>query len=160
MENSLNPISGAPDKENRLENDSQVSGATPGAHAQLTQRDYLQLLLAQERRLENLEQENRKLLVERDVLNEKLQAQLQIVAALQSDNKSVKQLKPKVDRRSTHIDELPMIDAAEFQPLQDIAHESVLTQSYKVVSGTTSALGNSMKTSATWCGKKVVSILT
>jgi len=160
MENTLKSISGAPNNESHPVCDSQTSGA----QAQVTQRDYLQLLLAQERRLENLEKENRKLLAERDVLNEKLKAQLQIVARLQSDQTSVKQIRSKADNHSTQLDELPMIDAAEFQPIQEIEQESVLTQSYKVVSGTTSALGSSlgssMKISATWCGKKVASILT
>jgi len=120
--------------------------------------------------VEDLEQENRKLLAERDVLNEKYQEQLKIVTALKTEkvrNHRGPQTSKKNQGRSlsktTAIHELPEIDAAEFQPVQEES-ESGLAQSYKVVADTTAALGNavgnSVKSSASWCGKKVVAILT
>ena len=133
----------------------------------VSQRDYLQLMLVQLRRVEDLEQENRKLLAERDVLNEKYQEQLKIVTSLKvekarvrSSKKSTNSSTAKSSPQTSNIDELPAIDAAEFQPLQDMSTNNGLTQGYKVVADTTAALGNSFKSSASWCGKKVVSILT
>ena len=130
----------------------------------VSQRDYLRLMLVQLRRVEDLEQENRKLLAERDVLNEKYQEQLKIVTSLKAEKARVRSSKKSSNARtsksSSNIDELPAIDAAEFQPLQDMSTNNGLTQRYKVVADTTAALGNSFKSSASWCGKKVVSILT
>ena len=133
----------------------------------VSQRDYLQLMLVQLRRVEDLEQENRKLLAERDVLNEKYQEQLKIVTSLKaekarvrSSKKSSSARKAKTSTQTSNIDELPAIDAAEFQPVQDMSTDNGLTQGYKVVADTTAALGSSFKSSASWCGKKVVSILT
>lgn len=157
-----------------------------GSHgSQATQRDYLQLLLAQERRLDNLEQENRKLLTERDVLNEKYQAQLQLVEALtvlqgvdankpaatkaaskpvQRDIKKrapLKNVRPKnTSQTSVTIEELPMIDASEFQPAQPVLVESVVDKGRKAVTDVTTVTASTVKTSAVWCGKKIVSILT
>ena len=135
------------------------------AASSVPQRDYLQLMLVQLRRVENLEQENRKLLAERDVLNEKYQEQLQIVTALKAEKilgRSSKQgmNKSRVKSSKTQaLKELPAIDAAEFQPLQDQS-DTGLTQGYKAIANTTAALGSSVKSSASWCGKKVVAILT
>jgi len=121
-------------------------------------------MLVQLRRVEDLEQENRKLLAERDVLNEKYQEQLKIVTALKAEKARVRSSKKSTNAKSSpqtsSIDELPAIDAAEFQPVQDTSTNNGLTQGYKVVADTTAALGNSFKSSASWCGKKVVSILT
>ena len=126
------------------------------------QREYLQLLLAQLRRMEDLEQENRKLLAEREVMNEKYQAQLKIVAALKAENTNRHvSINGKLESMSqTAIDELREIDAAEFQPVQETANNTGIAQGYKAITNTTAALGSSVKSSAGWCGRKVVAILT
>ena len=126
------------------------------------QREYLQLLLAQLRRVEDLEQENRKLLAERGVMNEKYQAQLKIVAALKAENTNRHvSINGKLESMSqTAIDELPEINAAEFQPAQETANNTGIAQGYKAITNTTAALGSSVKSSAGWCGRKVVAILT
>ena len=93
----------------------------------VSQRDYLHLMLVQLRRVEDLEQENRKLLAERDVLNEKYQEQLKIVTSLKVEKARVRSSKKstnagtaKSSSQNSNIDELPAIDAAEIQPLQDM----------------------------------------
>jgi len=110
-------------------------------------------------------EENRKLLSERDVLNEKYQEQLRIVEVLQSEKSlhcSLEQTSSENQRKvqTSSIDELPAIDASEFRPLRDQSGNGGLTQGYKVVAETTAALSSTVKSSASWCGKKVVSILT
>lgn len=137
-----------------MQGDNRVSQES--TQRQVSQRDYLQLLLAQNRRLENLEQENRKLLAERDVLNEKYQAQLQIVKALKSEGVNTEaQVGPSVLRlpEATADKELPMIDAAEFQPVQEQPQGSRLQKS-------ASAVTTTVKSSAARCGRKFLAIMT
>ena len=141
------------------------AGLEKSTLSSIPQTDYVQLMMLQLHRLENLERENRKLLAERDLLREKYYEQLQIVETLKSEkapdhgstypsNKGSSTSSPQMPA----IEDLPAIDPAEFRPLR--SNENVLTRACKLVAGTPAALGGSVKSSVSWCGKKVISILT
>jgi len=123
----------------------------------VSQKDYIQLLLVQERRLENLQMENRKLASERDFLNEKYQAQLQINKAskLQSHANLA-----AGEEQAGELDELPMIDASEFQPVKE---QPVLSQRQQLqlnVSEKLEPVTSAAKATSLWCGRKLFALLT
>jgi len=93
--------------------------------------DNIDLLQAQERELAILEAMNRKLVSERDKLSLQCQMQAEKIRSLESivvTKTTVRQQQPIA------IDDLPMFDAAEFLPVEDLPVKETAMQRFKRVS--------------------------
>jgi len=116
-----------------------------------SQRDeFLQLLLASEKRTQKLEATVSGLTAERDQLQQQCQQQALLIDSLQGGSASSAQTS---NHDSSPVDELPMIDASEFQPVVDIPKVSPAKRMIMT------AVDNS-KRGGHWLGKKIFKFLT
>ncbi len=128
------------------------------------QSDYLKLLWSQERRVESLKRDNRELTSERDLLQRRCAAQLEVIDALKAGRNVVRMPVSSSNdgarKRSIQLEDMPEFDAAEFQPIDDAPYVSILEKLSRPILNSFKSLSAALKLSGVWMAKKIFAILT
>lgn len=122
---------------------------------------YASLLLAADKRIEKLMQENRAITIERDSLKKRIDAQSNIIKTLKTKSNPNTTAPQDYQKQDIQLNDLPEIDASEFLPVNDVQLLTDREQTIQAVKkGVGKTVSHSVSTTGTWLLKKTVSILT